>query len=782
MKRSTCLAMTSLAAAVALPAMAQTPQPRMIEEIIVTAERRAVSIQDVGIAVSAFDQEAIERLNARDIRDLEGLIPNFNMGESAIGPGLSIVSMRGVSSQDPEKSFDPAVGVFIDGIYLGTSAYNVLDTFDLERMEILRGPQGTLFGRNTTGGVINAIRSRPTGEWGLKTSLIGGNKGRLDFKGVGNMPLVEDTLGLKVSGYRETDDGLWSNPNGGPTGEKDRWSTSVALLWTPNDAFDALLTYDHAEDSSELAPVVPRGVTTASQLPVRILETNPPVSPATIFAAFPPDRLCGLIGDDCHAPNTSQARSTGPHEQQSELDALTLNMNWRPSEQYEVTGIFGWRESSEDVLIDFDGTQFTVFDVRRIQNYEQKSAELRLASSFDGPFDFVAGAYWFESEYDLRQAIKLDLSNAGAPVPFGLLYVNGNGNEDRHKARTSALFAHVDYRITDDLRLTLAGRGSWDRRQVAKEFYASNFGPMDPYQITDGVPTGRPLTDAGQASDTWFEFTPKVALNWNVSSDVLLYGSYTRGYNSGGFSARAGTVEAVTTPFDPEIIDAFEVGVKADLLDRRLRLNATVFLNNYSDKQEESIAEAPPPTFTSTTVRNVSEARILGLEVELNAMITERFRIDASLGLLEARYTDYEALLGAGQFLSDPAQPQGTLIRADFSTLDMRRTPEVTASLIPSYSRQVGAGTLDLFTILRYVDDYQTDFFNDPRGKVPSQLRVDATAAYAWGGSLGNRYMVKVFGRNLTDKQTFSSFTNSIVDFSGLQRPRTWGVELQVQL
>ena len=538
MKTSTRMALAALAAAIATTAAAQGP---VIEEIIVTAERREVSIQDVGIAVTALDQAAIERLNARDIRDLEGLIPNFNMAESAIGPGLSVVSIRGVSSQDPEKSFDPAVGVFIDGIYLGTSAYNVLNTFDLERIEVLRGPQGTLFGRNTTGGVVNAIRTRPTGEWGLKTGFVAGNKGRLDFKGVANMPLIAEQLGLKVSGYRETDDGFWSNPNGGPTGEKDRWSTSAALLWTPNDQFDALFTYDHAEDDSELGAVVPRGVTAPSQLPVRILETSPPVTPATLFSAFAPDPLCGLIGDDCNASNTSKALSRGPHEQSSELDALTLNTTWRPSEHYEITGILGWRESSEDVLIDFDGTARTVFDVRRMQDYEQRSAELRVASSFDGPLDFVVGGYWFESEYDLRQAIKLDLANVGAPVPLGILAVNGNGDEDQHKARTAALFAHVDYQITEDLRLTIAGRGTWDRRRIATQFYASLLGPTAPYQVTDGIPANRPQTDAGQASETWFEFTPKVALNWNVSDDVLAYGSYTRGYNSGGFSARAGT-------------------------------------------------------------------------------------------------------------------------------------------------------------------------------------------------------------------------------------------------
>ena len=241
-------------------------------------------------------------------------------------------------------------------------------------------------------------------------------------------------------------------------------------------------------------------------------------------------------------------------------------------------------------------------------------------------------------------------------------------------------------------------------------------------------------------------------------------------------------MNAFTVQMMREMIDAFELGVKADLIDRRLRVNAAVFLNEYKDKQEESIAPAPPPTFTSTTVRNVSEARIFGFELELSAAVTDTFRIDASLGLMEAKYTDYEAFLGSSQFISDPPQPAGTLILADFSSLDMRRTPNLTASLIPQFSRQIGPGTFDLFAIFRYVDDYQTDFFNDSRGEIPSQLRVDATASYTWGGDTGDRYLIKVFGRNLTDKQTFSSFTNSVVDFSGLQTPRTWGVELQFQL
>jgi len=751
-----------------------------IEEVIVTAEKREANIQDVGIAVSALDQAAVERLNARDLRDLQAIIPNMTINEVGIGPSMSQVSIRGVNSQDPEKSFDPAVGTFIDGIYLGSSAYNLLDTFDLERIEVLRGPQGTLFGRNTTGGAVNAVRSRPTGELGLRASFTGGEHGREDLKAVFNTGITEN-LALKVAGYRQKDDGFWDNATpGGPKGARDRWNGSASLLWTIEDRGELLLTYDHAEDEGELPPYLPRGVTAPSPVPVIVTDTNPPVSPATIVAAFPPDIWCGVVGPaEC---NQSGPAPAGPHFQDSELDAWTLNGSFDLSEQYTLDLVLGTREHEEAVFIDFDGTANTVFDVARFQDYEQESAELRLSSELAGPVNFILGAFYFESEYQLRQAIKLDLADVGAPVPPGALYVNGAGDEDDHEATTYALFGQADVALTDTVTLTLGLRANWDEREIFTEFYDPGLPPPAPYAVTDGIPAGRPLTESGGNDDDWFELTPKIALNWAVDDDVLLYGSWTRGYNSGGFSARAGTVASVTTPFDPETIDAYEIGVKSDLLDGRLRLNAAIFMNLYDDKQEEAIQPAPPPTFTSTTVRNVAEAQIQGVEIEASALITESFRLDANLGLLNAEYEEWDGFLGAGQFISTPAQPEGTLIAADFSSLDLRRAPDITASIVPQFFRRVGDGEFEASAIFRYTDEMYTEILNNPRGRIPAQWLIDASLSYSFGGPERDRYMVKLFGRNITDEDEFASFTNSIVDFSTLQVPRRWGVELLVNL
>lgn len=368
----------------------------------------------------------------------------------------------------------------------------------------------------------------------------------------------------------------------------------------------------------------------------------------------------------------------------------------------------GWRKSNEDVFVDFDGTEQTIFHVLRQQDYEQWSAELRLTSNLDGPVNFVAGGFHFESEYALQQAIKLDLAaGAGLPIPIGAAYVNGSGDGDWHKARTTALFLQGDAKLTDRLTLTLGGRAIWDKKKIYTEFYDAPFGTgPDEYRVTDGIPANRVIGAAGTggAQDSWFQFTPKVSLSWQPYDNLLFYASYSKGYNAGGFSARTGTVADVTTPYNPESISAYEVGVKSDLLDNRLRINAAIFLNKYSNKQEEAIAPTPPLTYTSTTIRNAATAEIAGFELEVQASITDEFRLDASFGYLDARYTKFDAYVGSSSFVSTPPQPAGTLPTADLSGLMMRRAPRYTFSLAPSYETRVGDGFLMLGSVVRYID------------------------------------------------------------------------------
>ncbi|MFN7175698.1 MAG: TonB-dependent receptor, partial [Thermaurantiacus sp.] len=367
----------------------------------------------------------------------------------------------------------------------------------------------------------------------------------------------------------------------------------------------------------------------------------------------------------------------------------------------------------------------------------------------------------------------------GAPVPLGALFVNGAGDEDIHWARTAALFAQADWELAPGLTLSLGGRASWDRKRIFTQFFDPALPPTAPYDITQGV-LPRALTSQGGARATWFQFTPKVILNWRVNDEALVYASFARGYNAGGFSARAGTVADTTTPFDPEFINAYEVGGKFDLLNGRLRINAAAFYNDYKDKQEEAIEPGPPPTFTSTTVRNVAAARIWGLEFEASALLSDWLRLDGSLGILDAKYTDYTAFVGAGQFVSVPPQPAGTLLLADLAALKLRRTPKVTASISPTADFDLGAARLTLNGIARFTDRQTTEFFNSQRGFIPATWTFDASAAVGFGGPRQDRFRVSLFGRNLSDQQRISSFTNSLVDFSTVSVGRTWGLEFLV--
>ncbi|MFZ4122720.1 MAG: TonB-dependent receptor [Caulobacterales bacterium] len=784
--KATLLAGTSFCLA-APAAVAQAPgdspptaQNEGINDIVVTAQRREQQLQEVPLAVTALNAAMIEDLNARDLRDLTGLVPNLVLSEVSIGPGMSQVSLRGVNSQDPEKSFDPAVGVFIDGVYLGTSAFNLLDAFDLQQVEVLRGPQGTLFGRNTTGGAINAFRTLPTGEFGIRASAVLGTDDRRDFQTVINFP-IGDSIGVKLSGFQFRDDGLWDNPAGGATGAEDRRGFSVRVLVEPTNTLSFDIIYDAAHDESQLTPYIPRGVGIVTPLPYRITQTTFPTA-ATVVPGSSADRYCLLAGGACAQTDFSFSRSTDPHRMNADMHALTFTAAWQPSDALDVTFIAGHRSSDEEVYIDFDGTSRTVFNVVRNQDFEQVSAELRVATNFDGPINFVAGAFHFHSEYNLQQAIKLDLAMA-APLPaLGLAFTAGGGDEDEHQATTNALFAQADWALSEQLTLTLGGRASWDEKQVYTRFVNAPPGfNAAAYSIAQGIPANRPITSQGGASEDWFEFTPRVAMNYKWSDDLLLYASYTRGYNAGGFSARAGTVADVTTPFDPEYINAYEVGFKSDLMGGRARFNAAFFYNDYEDKQEEAIQPGPPPTFTSTTVRNVSGARIMGLELEGSMIVSDVFRLDGSFGWMDAEYTEYNTFVGSAQYVSTPPQPAGTLIRADLSGLTLRRVPEFTASLTPTFETPFANGFLTARTTVRYVDEQYAEFFNDPRGLIPAQTFVDASVTYEFGGANHDSARITLFGENLTENQEVSSYTNSLVDFGTAAAPLTWGVELQVK-
>jgi iron complex outermembrane receptor protein len=707
-----------------------------VEEVVVTARRRAENIQDTPVSVTAISPTQLEAAAAPNIQDLEGLTPNLVIDANNVSPNSASIAIRGISFEDIEKSFDPAVGVLLDGVYLGTNNGALLNFFDFESVEILRGPQGTLFGRNTSGGVINIRRSRPTGELGARARLVIGDYGRLDQQVVVNAPIQPDRLAIKGFYFSNKLDGFYENPiKRRDSGRQKSESFGASLLFTPTDTFDALLTVEHGHDGGEV-------VVSAFNRNTDLICLRLPLGPggALVRVTGIPEEQCNRQGgEDLYTDFTNDSNDTSLNR-----DAVTLEANLELG-NVTLTSVTGYIGTDENVFWDVDGTSITFFATQRKQDYHQFSQEFRAAGDIGETINYVAGLYYFHSEYTLFQDTRLGAFLGGAR----------STQNAAHNAQSYAVFADVDWKVTDRLRLSVGGRYTQDRKKLANSF------------------VGQFRTSA---SDSWQEFTPRVSLDYRFTDDILAYASYARGYRSGGFNGRSSTAISSITPYDPEIVSSYEAGLKTTSFDNRLTLNVAAFHTKYDDKQEEIVVPTPGGANPQETlVSNAASATIKGLEFDATAVPVDNLTVRASLGLLDAEYDEFPS-----------RGPTGAPI--DLSTLTLRRTPEITGSISGDYEIPTSFGDFMLSAQYRYIDEYQTTisrapgivpFTNDPRGLTDVQHNVEASIGYSRETPQG-KLRLAVFGRNLLDDRGLSSAlpVAGLFTFGSPRSPRTYGVEL----
>lgn len=739
----------------ASPMIAAQEDSAVLEEVLVTARKKDESMQDVSIAVTAFSGAQIDDLVMRNILEMEGFVPNFVIDSlGGVAPGAASLYIRGVGTQEVERSFDPAVGMVIDGVPLSFVNGSVANTFDFAAIEVLRGPQGTLFGRNTTGGVINITRTRPTGELGFKYEVTAGNDDRIDAKALVNFPLGE-TLSAKL-GYSVQKDGGQRSQKvvGGSAGDADNQQFNATLLWEPNENFDALFTYVRYEDELDGVALQNRSSLNTDN-PVNPIPEAPCVLPAAVFGDVCGDNVTDIedLTQDLFDPIDF------------EWDSFTLNMSWDLAHG-TITSITGYQESDEDVPTDFDATSVNFFHALRFQESEQTTTELRYASNeaFSETVDFVAGIFWVEDEYQLDQKLSI----AAFSGPAGAVFQNPRAD---HEREAWAVFGEVHIDLTDKWMLTLGGRYT----EEEKKYTGGNAigggaiagyvpGTEDDFFLF-GQPIWIPLGSASGKED-WNEFSPKVGLDYRINDDVLTYFSYSEGFRSGGFNGRNNEPGNIG-PFDPEFVESWEIGMKGDFLDNTLRLNLAAFYLDYEDKQEEVIQ---PDGFggSFTVVGNASTVESMGVEAELTWVANENFIFNANFGWLDAEYDDYVADLN------------GDGIETDNSHLELRRVPEFTAGANGNYTMQLGPGMLSLFVGYRYTDEYWVETSNDPRGLLDSRGVWDATASYEWDWDEGRSVRITAFGRDLTDEVDFSSavIVPGTIAFGGVSGGREYGIQV----
>lgn len=688
---------------------------RVIEEIVVTARKREENIQDVGLSVSALSQTEIENSYARDLRDLVYVSPNLVLDDTAQGPGgVASAYIRGIGVSEVEKNFDPAVGVVVDGIFLGAMSGGITRAIDLEGVEVLRGPQGTLFGRNTIGGVINLRRSKPTGELGGKVRASYGKYDTARVDGLLNFGLG-DRVAVKLTGtYDDQAKGYFENVNTGrDDGQIEYQSYGANVLFTATDTLEI-----------EYTAQIER---TDQDTPILLNAGQPGQLFCDAFGFCSPDLETPVSGDRL---KTSQF-GDGPGDATFDADTHIIEARWDVSDSLELNYIFGSWETEETVLTDWDAVRPLLFHTTRPADYEQQTHELRLTFDGDGPVRGTAGVYLWDSEYQigLRSFIGFAIPNVVLDLP----------QTTAQESKSWATFVEADIDVTDKLTVTLGGRYTKDEKDTDQS----------------GIVTAT-------ASDKWNEFTPKAGIKYTLSDDAMVYFTYSAGYRAGGFNGRVDSIETATTPYDQETVDNYEAGLKSDWLDGTLRMNAAVFFMDYQDKQEElQLPSRTSGTGQVTLVTNASTAEMYGLELDVTWLPTDNLSLRGNVGILEAEYKDFEFQTATGP--------------RDLSNLELRRAPEVSGTLSATYEWQMGPGRAWAVLGWHYLGEYEVDFANKPELTNSSQDLISASFNYAVGPWQASAFGHNLLDE---DGYTIGFDVAGLWSYASTRPPRTFGLEL----
>ena len=689
----------------------------VIEEIIVTARKRDESIQDVPEAVTAIAAQLRES-SVRRIDDIQNFAPNLIIGRSpGIGSGAGI-TIRGISTLDVDKSLEPPVGVVMDGMFLGTASGVLLENFDIERIEVLRGPQGTLFGKNTTGGVLNIIHTPVTMEYGADISMTIGDFGRQDFKAVINVPIIEDKMGLKIFGASIQSDGhVYNSTLKRDVGGDDKVNLGFAAQWEPNENLSIKLHHEIMNDQSEQGAYVNRN--TVGMLACTITQIG-----------FDPYNGCEKDAND--GPDLTESDGSNFSDNEYKTTILTVNYD---TENFLYTFISTDRDMDEQNMQDFDGSPARLLRMNYYNDWHQKSNEFRITSQFSDKFEFVAGIYDWEVDYTQRWDVgdlHYRLSQLGLPYP-GYTPTTLNSNGQSQVTESIAIFFSGDWHINDKLTLTAGFR--WTEEE--KDFIGGDRGmPWDP-QSPDGdiIPnTIPPLFNPRPYQGKWDETTPKIGVRYQPNDDLMFYASYSEGFKSGGFFGRQANFN-IDPSYEPEYLKNIELGWKSTLMDGRMIFNGSIFEAKYEDKQE-SILIPVDLSNVATVVRNASSLDMTGLELELVYQISESWDIMVNAGFMDTEYADYFADLTGDQIVTDN------------SGLTPRNTPDSTYGATTSYVTPLGNGELKTRLSYRFRDSVESDASNNSLGTLDTLEDLSATISFSM-----DEYTISIYGRNLTDER-----------------------------
>ncbi len=751
-----------LALLIAIPGTShsQVRDGAVIENIVVTARKREENLQDTPISITALNAGTIEQARLLEIKDIEAMTPNLNFIVGNDGSASTLQAfIRGIGQFDFAVTTDPGVGVYVDGVYLSRTIGANLEFADVEQVAILRGPQGTLFGKNTIGGAINVVTRRPSGDLNYSAEVTFGEHSYAGFDGYVEFPVSNQVSGSLSLLVRDSDGWQERNP-GDDAGNDGLLGFRGHLLADPGNGWTSHLVIDWVDQDQNVYP--------------RVLSD---FDPTQLFPFF----LNAFVLDPsspCCNPNLNDIdRSSVANDDRDEME--TLGLSWTNSwELGELTlkSITGFRRLEARILRDSDNDVAKLLQVDTIFDTDQFSQELLLSNATGSQIEWLVGAYYLKEDADHYSGVTVaeGLFEAlsvlpdtittpdGIPLRFLAVPLDLTLDYDRTQDTTSyAAFFTTTWHISDTTRLNLGARYTRDDKSLdtftlrrASQTPIVLPGPTPPAECSDVVLVGN--GSAFTCDRDWSEFSPKFGIDHDFSDDVMAYASVSRGFRSGAFNGRPLATEEISVA-DPETVTSYEVGFKSTLAERRLQINGALFRNDYEDQQLlVNQASASAAAGLILTVDNAAESTLTGAELELLARPTQALTIMSSLAWLDPEFDRFEQV----DFVTGQIQ--------DLSNRVFRDVPEWTGSLLAVYDVALpGGGILRLRGDLAYRDDIY--YTNEETASTFERLHADSfttlNAGVTYVTSNGD-WEFSVFGRNLTDEREIVG--GFVVDAFGL--------------
>ncbi len=732
-----------------------TDSATVLQEVVVIARKRAEDLQDTPIAVTAFSAESIERRGFNNLADIAQATPSLVFIQSAGPSGSSsaaAVFLRGIGQLDFAMFTDPGVGIYLDGVYIARSVGSVLNFVDIDHVEVLRGPQGTLFGRNTIGGAINVVTRRPTDKMGGDASVTLGSRDRAMVKGSVSLPF-SDTLGADFSGYVHRRDGHVRNPETGRQfGDDDVAGGRLQLQWRVGSNLTALLAMDATRQRESSAPNEmisssgtgylnsqgvkrpPGGGNTTAAYAFNsrlggICTTSPDSTRACYGAAWQPDR-----------PRLNYA--TGPNGSDIDIRGAALTVDWDAVTSLAVKSVTSWRKLDSDYAIDIDNTPFDLAATEWNDEQWQLSQELQLSGVAAAErLNWLLGLYYFKEDGEEH----FYNFNSGSASSDGLIYL---------KTEDYAAFGEVTWSFTPRLHLSAGVRFTDERKQFRTDTFVVAPAPAPLVGL-------RLVADNSRQTESFNELTPRATFSADLTDALMTYITYSRGFKSGGYNGRYATANVngsfvtfdAPVPFDPEYVRLYEAGLKFST--RRFRVNTALFTSEYSDIQ---VTFRPNLLLPLNVIGNAAEARIRGVETEFTLLPLAGLQLEGGLSYLDAKYTRLDS------------RAQGITLATHLA-----ETPEWTGNLSASYAVSLPNGSM----LTPRVDwSYKSKIYHDALNSTPViQPAYDVlNASLAWD-TAEDRWRLTAGVTNLTNERYLAQAAfspSSGVALGVYGRPREW--------